>query len=75
MIGIDLPEGVYHICVAVQTEDLFLSPADGELAAVLDVLGIHEVQGSEACLGKVCQEDIPPFAKVGLPHLVSRLKV
>jgi len=75
VIGIDLPEGVYHVRVAVQTEDLFLSPADGELAAVLDVLGIHEVQGSEACLGQVCQEDIPPFAKVGLPHLVACLKV
>ncbi len=75
MIGIDLPEGIYHIRVAVQTEVLFLSPADGELAAILDVLGICKVQGSEAGLGQVCQEDIPPFAKIGLPHFVAHLKV
>jgi len=75
VIGIDLPKGIYHICVAVQMEDLFLSPADGELAAVLDVLGICKVQGSKAGLGQVCQEDIPPFAKVGLPHLVAGLEV
>ncbi len=75
MVSIDFPEGIYHIRVAVQTEDLFLSPPDGELAAVLDVLGICEVQGSDAGLGQVCQEDIPPFAKIGLPHLVACLEV
>ncbi len=53
MIGIDLPKGIYHIRVAVQAEDIFLGPADGELAAILDVLGICEVQGSEAGLGQV----------------------
>ncbi len=70
MIGIDLPEGVYHIRVTVQTEDLFLSPINGELAAILDVLGVCEIQGSEANLGQVCQEDIPPFAKIGLPIIL-----
>ncbi len=35
----------------VQTEDLFLGPADGEFAPVLIVLGIGKVQGSEARLG------------------------
>ncbi len=75
MIGIDLPEGIYHACVAVQTEDLFLSPADGELAAVLNVLGVCEVQGSEAGLGQVNQEDNPPFAKINLPHFVTSLKL
>jgi hypothetical protein len=75
VIGIDLPGGIYHIRVAVQAEDIFLGPADGELAAILDVLGICEVQGPEAGLGQVCQEDIPPFAKIGLPHLVACLKV
>jgi len=75
VIGIDLPEGIYHVHVAIQMEDLFLSPANGKLAAVLDVFGICEVQGSEAGLGQVCQEDIPPLAKLGLPHLVARLKV
>ncbi len=74
MIGIDLPKGTYHVCVAVQAEDLFLSPADRELAAVLNVLGVCEVQGSEACLGQVCQEDIPPFAKISFPHFVASLK-
>ena len=63
MIGIDLPEGIYHVRVAVQTEDLFLGPADGELAPVLNVLGVGEVQGSEAGFGQICQEDIPPFAR------------
>jgi len=75
VIGIDLPEGIYHIRVAVQTEDLFLGPADGELAPVLNVLGIGEVQGSEACFGQICQEDIPPFAKVGFPQFVACLQV
>ncbi len=74
MIGIDLPKGIYHVRVAVQTEDLFLSPADGELGAVLNVLGICKVQGSEARLGQVCQEDIPSFAKVSFPHFVASLK-
>ncbi len=54
MIGVDLPEGIHHICVAVQPEDIFLRPTDGELAAVLNVFGIGEVQGSEACLCQVC---------------------
>ncbi len=75
MIGIYLPEGIYHVHVAVQMEDLFLGPADGELAVVLDIHGISEVQGSKAGLGQVCQEDIPPFAKISLPHLVARLEV
>jgi len=50
VIGIDLPEGIYHVRIAVQTEDLFLGPADGEFAPVLNVLGVGEVQGSEARL-------------------------
>ncbi len=75
MIGIDLPEGIYHVRVAVPAEDLFLSPANGELAVVLNVLGICEIQGSESCLGQICQEDIPPFAKMSLPHFVASLKV
>ncbi len=75
MFGIDLPEGIYYVCVAVQTENLFMSPADVELAAVQDVLGICEIQGPEAGLGQVCQEDIPSFAKIGLPHLVASLEV
>ncbi len=53
MIGVDFPEGIHHVRVAVQTEDLFLRPADGELAAVLNVFGISEIQGSEAGLGQV----------------------
>jgi len=74
VIGIDLPEGIYHIRVAVQAEDLFLSPADGELAAVLNVHGVCKIQGSEAGFGQVCQEDIPPFAKIGFPQFVASLK-
>ncbi len=58
MVGIDLPEGIYHVRVAVQAEDVFLGPADRELAVILDVLGIWEVQGSEAGLGQMCQDPI-----------------
>ena len=70
MIGIDFPEGIYHVRVAVQTEDLFLGSANGEFAPVLNVLGVGEVQGPEACFGQICQEDIPPFAKIGFPILL-----
>jgi hypothetical protein len=45
MIGVDLPEGIYHIRVAVQAEYLSLRPTDGELALFLNVLDICEVQG------------------------------
>ncbi len=48
MVGVDLPEGIHHICVAVQTEDLFLCSAYGELALVLDVLGVGEVESAKA---------------------------
>jgi len=75
MVGANFPEGIHHKCVAVQTEDLFLCPADGEFAPLLDALGIGEVQGSEARLGEVCEEDIPPFAKVSFPHFDARLEV
>jgi len=61
VVGVDFPKGIHHIRIAVQTEDLFLCPADGELAPVLNVFGV--------------QEDIPPFAKIGIPHLVAHLKV
>jgi len=53
VIGVDFPEGVHHIRVDVQTEDLFLCPADGELAVVLNVFGVGEVLGPEAGLGQV----------------------
>jgi hypothetical protein len=51
MVGVDLPKGIHHICIAVQTEDLFLCPANGELAMVLNVFGICEVESAEAGLG------------------------
>ncbi len=75
MAGVNRPEGIHHICVAVQTEDLFLSPSNGEFAPALDVLGVRKVEGTKAGLGEVLEEDIPPLAKVGLPHLVARLQV
>jgi hypothetical protein len=68
VVGANLPEGIHHILVAVQKEDLFLRLADGEPASLLDALGIGEIQGTQAHLGEVHEEDIPPFAKVGLPH-------
>ena len=46
MIDVDFPEGIHHVRVAVQTEDLFLRPADGEFASVLNVLGVGKVQSS-----------------------------
>ncbi len=45
MVGVDFPEGIHLICIAVQADDLFLCPADGELASVLNVLGIGKVEG------------------------------
>ena len=68
-------QGMHDICVAVQTEYLFLCSADGDCASSLDALGVGEVQGSKACPGEVRVEDIPPFAKVGFPHFDAGLKV
>jgi hypothetical protein len=75
VVGVNLPEGVHYIRVAVQTEDLYLSSSDGELAPALDVLGVREVEGAEARLGEVREEDVPSLAKVGLPNLVAGLQV
>ncbi len=52
-------------------KDLFLFPADGELAPALDVLGVNEVEGAKAGLGGILEEDIPPLAKVSLPILLQ----
>jgi hypothetical protein len=46
MIGVNLPKGIHQACVAVQTEDLFLHPANGEFASILNVFGVGQVQGS-----------------------------
>ncbi len=75
MVGTDFPKGVHHVCVAVQTKDLFLGSSDGEFASALNVLVVRQIKGAEASLGEVSQEDIPPFAKVSLPHLVEGLQV
>jgi hypothetical protein len=52
-----------------------LSPSDREFALALDVLGIHEVEGTEARFIEVRQEDVPSLAKVGLAHLVAGFQV
>ncbi len=70
MVGVDFLEGIHHIRIAVQREDLSLCSVDGELAQVLNVFG-----GAEVGLGQVHKEDIPSFAKIGLPHLVACLEV
>ncbi len=75
MIGVDLPEGIHHIHVTVQMEDFFLCPANGELAAVLKVFDVGKVQGSKAGFCPIREEDIPPFSKIGLPHLVAHLQI
>jgi hypothetical protein len=75
VVGTNFPEGVHHVCVAVQTKDLFLCSSDREFASSVDVCVVRQVESSEARLGEVCQEDIPPFAKVGFPHLVAGLEI
>ena len=73
MVGTDFPEGVHHVCVAVQTKDLFLGPSNGEFASAVNVLVVRQIESAEASLGEVSQEDIPSLAKVGLPHFVASL--
>jgi hypothetical protein len=75
VVGTDLPKGVHHVCVAVQTKDLFLGSSDREFASALNVFVVRQVERTEESLGKVTQEDIPPFAKVGLLHFVGGLEV
>jgi hypothetical protein len=75
VVGTDFPKGVHHVCVAVQTKDLFLGSSDREFASVLNVLVVRQIKSSEAGLGEVRKEDIPPLAKVGLPHLVAALEI
>ncbi len=53
MVGVDFPEGIHHLHVTVPAEDLFLCPANGELAPVLDVLGNSQAESPEAGLGQV----------------------
>ena len=75
VVGTNFPEGVHHVCVAVQTKDLFLCSSDGEFASAMDVCVVCQVESSEARFGEICQEDIPPLAKVGLPHFVTALEI
>jgi len=75
VVGADLPEGIHHARIAVEAKDVFLCPADGEFALSLDASGIGEAQGAEAGLSQICLEDIPPFAKIGFPHLDAVLEV
>ena len=75
MVGTNFPKGVHHVCVAVQTKDLFLGSSDGEFASAVNVLVVRQVESAEASLGEVRQEDVPSLAKVGLPHLVAGLQV
>jgi hypothetical protein len=73
VVGTDFPKGVHHVCVAVQTKDLFLGSSDREFASALNVLVVRQVKRPEAGLGEVSQEDVPSLAKVGLPHFVASL--
>jgi hypothetical protein len=72
-VGADLPKGIHHIHSDVQTEDLFLCSADREFALSLDAPGVGKVQGTVAHLDEVCEEDIPPFAKISVPHFYTGL--
>ena len=73
MVGTNFPEGVHHVCVAVQTKDLFLGSSDGEFAPAVNIGVVCQVESAEASLGEVSQEDVPSLAKVGLPHFVASL--
>ena len=75
MVGTNFPEGVHHVCVAVQTKDLFLGSSDGEFASAVNVGVVRQVESAEARLGEICQEDIPPFAKISFPHFVAGLEI
>ncbi len=75
MVGTDFPKGIHHICVAVQTKDLFLGSSNRELAPSMNVFVGRQVEGTKAGLGEVREEDIPSLAKVGLPHFVAGLEV
>ena len=75
MVGTYFPKGVHHVCVAVQTKDLFLGSSDGEFASAVNVCVVRQVESAEASLGEVSQEDVPSFAKVSLPHFVAGLEV
>jgi hypothetical protein len=61
--GADLPKVIHHIHSEVQREDLFLCSAHREFAP-----GVGKVHGAVAHLDEVCEEDIPPFAKISVPH-------
>jgi hypothetical protein len=61
--------------VAVKMEDLFLCPANEELALLLVAWGVGKIQGTQACLGEDREEDIPPFAKVALQHFDAWLQI
>jgi len=52
-----------------------LGSSDGEFASAVNVFVVRQVESAEASLGEVSQEDVPSFAKVGLPHLVASLEV
>ena len=75
MVGTNFPKGVHHVCVAVQTKDLFLGSSDGEFASAVNVLVVRQVESAEARFGEISQEDVLSFAKVGFPHLVASLEV
>jgi hypothetical protein len=56
-------------------EDLLLGPVDCEFASGFDVGVVGKVECPEASLCQVCEEDIPPLSKVGLPQFVAALEV
>ncbi len=75
MVGADFPEGIHHIRIAVQTEDLFLCSADGEFGLVLNASGIGKVQCTEAGLCQIHADDIPFFCQSRFPHLDAVLEI
>ncbi len=52
-----------------------MGSSDGEFASAVNVLVVRQVESAEARFGEISQEDVPSFAKVGLPHLVAPLEV
>jgi hypothetical protein len=41
----------------------------------MNIVVVSQVESAEASLGEICQEDIPPFAKISFPHFVACLEI
>ncbi len=56
-------------------ERSFLGLLRRRTASAVNVCVVCQIESAEASLGEISQEDVPPLAKVGLPHLVACLEI